>query len=102
MRIVRLFRKVFEGNKKRPSVNGLFYRINGMILFLNYRVRRTNGSARSAVYAGSGVDYIDVAFADAVNGAFRFAGSAGNAFVSDLMRHFSSFFNNFYCFLPQF
>jgi len=71
---------------KKAVKNGL--KFGNMNLFLADSVRRTDCSAGPAVNAGARIDLIDVAFGYTVNRTFGFAGSAGNAFVRNYMRHF--------------
>lgn len=46
-----------------------------------------NFSARATLDAGVGIDVVDIAFGDSLNGANGQTGAASNAFVSDYVSH---------------
>lgn len=61
-------------------------------LFRNDRLAGANACAGAAVDALVGIDNVDVAGRNGLDGAFADAGAAGNARISDFVSHSLEFF----------
>ena len=61
----------------------------GRQLSFEYCLNRAHFLAGAAINASFFVNYVDIAFADAVNGAFRLTGSASDTSIGNESWHFN-------------